>query len=496
MLLRRKWLIIVAVGVAVTVGVLLSTLSTKVYAATAEIVVGTQGGGETETVATHVEILKSEPVAVEVSRQLGEAAQVVSAIRIKPKAGTRIIRITTESSERGVARRAANTFAGVYIENRRLAAVNGVQETGRVLLQRVQQAKAQLDDIDSRMAAAGRTAAELQALRNQRDTIAAQHALFQQRYDQSVNAPPAVTNSVEVLREATVPSDPIRPRPVRNALLALVLGLLVGAAAAFMFEFFADRVKTIEDVERQANGKEILGTIPIDPEWVDTETTRLVTLEPDSAASDAYRSLSTSLQFIGMRRPLRTLLFTSPMSGEGASTTLANLAVTLARSGRRVVCVDCDLRRPRLHEFFGLPTTIGFTSVLLGDHPMSVSLQTVPLPDGASLRLLASGPLPPDPDDLFGTARVAELLTAVSADADVVLIDAPALLAAGDAAALATRVAGVVVVATADLTAGRDLNRALDMLDNAGANALGIVLNGVSDPGEDARYESPREVPA
>ena len=263
-----------------------------------------------------------------------------------------------------------------------------------------------------------------------------------------------------------------------------------------MFEFLDDKIKNIEDLRRQSRGNEILGTVPALADWDDTEIARLVTVErPSSASADAYRTLSTGLQFVSVRQPLRTILVVSPMSSEGATTTLANLAVALAHSGRRVICVDCDLRHPRLHDFFGLPATTGFTSVLLGDQPMSLSLQTVPLTSAGSLRLLAAGPLPPNPAELLATSRVAELLTAVTADADVVLIDAPALMYVDDAVALSTRVGGVVVVATTGLTGRRDLGRALDLLDDAGAVTIGLVLNGTHADGDGAFNFEPRADP-
>ncbi|MBA3652979.1 MAG: CpsD/CapB family tyrosine-protein kinase, partial [Actinobacteria bacterium] len=242
-----------------------------------------------------------------------------------------------------------------------------------------------------------------------------------------------------------------------------------------------DTVKTVEDIERHAHGKGILGTIPAVTDWRNRDTARLVTIEdPTAPISEAYRSVRTSLQFIGLRQPLRTLMVTSPMAAEGKTTTLANLAVTLARSGRRVICIDCDLRRPRLHSFFGLSPTTGFTSVLLGDSPLSASLQNVDVTGGGSLRLLASGPLPPNPAELLGTSRVNELLAAVAADADIVLVDAPPLLPITDAVVLSSRVDGVVLVATAQVTSRRHLGRATQLLDQAGAETVGVVFNGAT----------------
>ncbi len=150
----------------------------------------------------------------------------------------------------------------------------------------------------------------------------------------------------------------------------------------------------------------------------------------------------------------------------------------MALSGRRVTVVDCDLRRPRVHEFFGLSNEVGFTSVLLGDAPLSSALQRVVLPDGATMQLLASGPLPPNPAELLGTSRVNELLAALRAESDFVLIDAPPVLPVTDAVVLSARVDGVLMVATAKVTGRRHLAQAIRTFDAADTNLLGVVVNG------------------
>ena len=140
--------------------------------------------------------------------------------------------------------------------------------------------------------------------------------------------------------------------------------------------------------------------------------------------------------------------------------------------------LDCDLRRPRIPEFFGLSNAVGFTSVLLGDHPLSQALQEATLPNGTTIHLLASGPLPPNPAELLGTARVNELLAALKADNDFVLIDAPPVLPVTDAIVLSSRVDGVLLVATAKVTGRRDLTAALHAFEAADAPLLGVVVNG------------------
>lgn len=498
---RRKWLIVLAVVLSVLTSILLSWRATRVYAANADVLL-TASVDESPfsddgrltldptLVETQVQVLKSRPVVEEARDRLGSKASKLSGIVVEQIGRTKVLRVRVESSSPAVAAEAANTFAEVYVEQRRTAAIDSALEVAKQLLQKAQEAKTQLEQLDARIAAVkgGRipNPAELQNLETQRNAAANQYTAFQEKYDQVQVDAQLRRGGVEVLARAAVPSTPFSPAPVRNAVLALLLGLLVGVGGAFAVEFLDDTVRSTDDVDRHARGVPILATIPAVTEWKNREKTKLISVEdPTSTGSEAYRSLRTSLQFIGLRRPLRTILVTSPMASEGKTTTLANLAVTLARAGRRVVCVDCDLRRPRLNEFFGRPNSIGFTSVLLGDQPLSSALQTVAEIAGGSLRLLASGPLPPNPAELLGTARATELLAALAAEADFVLLDAPPLLPITDAVVLSSQADGVLLVATSQVTSRRHLSRAVDLLQQAEADTIGIVLNGV---GSEAGY--------
>lgn len=201
----------------------------------------------------------------------------------------------------------------------------------------------------------------------------------------------------------------------------------------------------------------------------------LVTLaHPRSAAAEAYRTLRTNIRFSSADRPAKTILFTSPGQQEGKSTTLANLAVIAAQAGSRVVVVDCDLRRPSLHEIFGAPNTAGFTDLLLHDAPAALPTQEGPI-DG--LRVLTSGPLPPNPAELLSLDRVDALLSTLSQDADLVLLDSPPAAAVADASILAPRVDGVVLVVDATRTRREHARRAKEQLERVNARILGVVIN-------------------
>lgn len=196
---------------------------------------------------------------------------------------------------------------------------------------------------------------------------------------------------------------------------------------------------------------------------------------PRSAAAEAYRTLSTNIQFSSLDRDLRTLLVTSVGPDEGKSIVLANLAITMAESGRRVVTVDCDLRRPSLHEIFGLADQPGLTTMMLNES-LAPPLQSTPY---ANVSLVAAGPLPPNPAELISSERFARVLAAVGAEADLVLVDAPPVSAVADATILATRVDGVLLVVDSGRTRRDPGRRAADQLQRVGARVLGAVLTNV-----------------
>jgi len=209
----------------------------------------------------------------------------------------------------------------------------------------------------------------------------------------------------------------------------------------------------------------------------------LITLvNPRSAVAEAYRTLRTNIQFSSLDEPLRTLLVASASADEGKSTTLANLAVTFAQAGRRTILVDSDLRRPSLHAIFGTANDQGLTTMLLQDDAPAPLIET-PI---EGLRLLPSGPIPPNPSELLASRRLEGAIARLRDDADLVLFDSPPALAVSDAAVLSRRVDGVVLVVRAGTTRREHAARARQVLERAGARLLGVVLTNASV--EDAVY--------
>jgi len=206
---------------------------------------------------------------------------------------------------------------------------------------------------------------------------------------------------------------------------------------------------------------------------------QLITVsEPRSPISEAYRTLRTNLDFAGLDRTLQTLVVTSAGVGEGKSTTLANLAVVTAQAGQMVILVDADLRRPSLHGIFGLANDFGLTTMMMDE----AALASPPLQETGieGLTLLASGPLPPNPAELMGSRRMGEVIAALSQRAAHVFFDTPPVVAVTDAAVLATKVDGVLLVISAGTTRREYARSAVQRLQQINARLVGTVLTNVS----------------
>ncbi len=197
--------------------------------------------------------------------------------------------------------------------------------------------------------------------------------------------------------------------------------------------------------------------------------------DPRSPAAEAYRALRTNIQFSSLDRTLHTLLATSTAPDEGKSTTIANLAVTMAQAEQRVILVDCDLRRPSLHSVFGVPNEHGLTSMMLQESE-NIPLQPTEVP---GLLLLPSGPPPPRPADILGSKRMEAVIAALREQADIVLFDTPPVNAVTDAAVLATKVDGVLLIFRSGTTRRDRAREARRLLDKVNANIVGVVLTDV-----------------
>lgn len=217
----------------------------------------------------------------------------------------------------------------------------------------------------------------------------------------------------------------------------------------------------------------------------DRSNTLITITNPRSPISEAYRTLRTNLEFSSLDKPIRSMVVTSAAPEEGKSTTLANLAVTIAQSGKKVILVDCDLRRPSLNHIFNARGSAGFTDMMRDDAMMTKPpLQETNVPN---LRLLTSGTLPPNPSELLASRRMSDVIAALQQQADVILFDAPPVVAVTDAAVLASKVDAVLLVVSAGKTKREHARKARALLEKVNARLIGTVLNNVK--GETSLYQ-------
>jgi len=210
----------------------------------------------------------------------------------------------------------------------------------------------------------------------------------------------------------------------------------------------------------------------------DNHRASLVTeADPRSAASEAYRTLRTNIQFAGLDQPCRCVVITSATAGEGKTTSVANFGVVSAQAGSRVCLVDSDLRRPTLHRIFGLDNTHGLTTALIEGSSLAEVARPTRVPH---LSLVSSGPLPPNPAELVGSKRMRELLEGAATTFDLVLCDSPPVIAVADGVALAAQCDGVILIVRAGLVSHDVIRRAVGQIQSVKGKILGVLLNDVN----------------
>ena len=313
------------------------------------------------------------------------------------------------------------------------------------------------------------------------------YLMLREKYEENRIAEVGQLGSVREIDRAKPPKEPIKPKKKMNLILGLIVGLGLGVGITFFREYLDNSVKTIEDLEQMNLG--VLGSIPfISSQSVGKNNgkigeitlieSRLIThFAPKSPVSEAYRSLRTNIQFAKADKKVKTALVTSSVPGEGKSTTVANLAITFAQMGAKTLLIDADLRRPVLHGIFGCSRNEGLTNVLVGRSTLEEAIHQTRI---EGLNLLVSGTLPPNPSELLNSKVMIKLVEKVASVYDFVLFDTPPVIAVTDAAVLATKVDGVVLIVKSGETSREVIERSRMLLDKVNANLLGVLVNGVN----------------
>jgi tyrosine-protein kinase Etk/Wzc len=357
--------------------------------------------------------------------------------------------------------------------------------------QREQRAKTELDRALSQANSEGQAETKLITLKRALESNRGLLDTYTQRQkEQELAISGGRPNNIKISNRAVAPSVPSGPQRYRNIIVGMLISLAAGIGLAFLIDYLDDSVRTSDDVSRHLG----LPTLALIPHHNQSESrklslvpkngsstfvsTALIALEErNSPTAEAYRHLRTSLLFSSAGKPPQTILVTSSQPAEGKTTTAINTAITLAQSDVDVVIIDCDLRRPRLHSHFGLDNTQGLTNYLSGEKSTDNMIKScAELP---RLKIITSGPIPPNPAELLSSNEMKNLLQFLSGRFKHVIIDSPPAISFTDATILSTLVDGVVLVAMTGKSSIHLMRQFKLRLANIGARIYGVVLNGI-----------------
>jgi succinoglycan biosynthesis transport protein ExoP len=483
---RRKWIILLCAILAPASAVGFSLTQEKRYEASADVLLSRQNLAaaltntddplaaqdperlaETQVnVARVPRVLARTLVAADVSdRTLNDLLE-NSSVSAKPTADILVFRVTDAIP--GVARRLANEYALQFTQYRRIL------DTADLKLAR-REVQTEIEELEGRGQADSQLYANLVEKEQELGTLEALQ-----------------TSNAHLLRRSGEARQ-VQPRPVRNGLTALALGLLLGIGFALLRDALDTRVRTADDIAEELN-LPLLARISEPPRRVRRQGGLVMREEPSSSLAEAFRVLRTNVEFANIGRGARTIMVTSALEGEGKSTTAANLAFAFARQSKRVALVELDLRRPSLARVVGLDEGPGLTDVAVDWTRLDEAIASVTLSDGSSPRrngatnghavvggkldVLVAGSLPPNPGEFVGTQGVREVLKELRERYDLVLIDSPPLLNVGDTRTLAAEVDALLLVVRLRVARKPTLAELRRTLESLPATPLGFVLAG------------------
>ncbi|MDA8237821.1 MAG: polysaccharide biosynthesis tyrosine autokinase [Chloroflexi bacterium] len=489
----RSWLWLFAVGVLLAGGTayVVSSALPKVYKAQVTLLVGQSRSSSSvdyndllasqRISQTYANLATTGPILAQVIADAGLQVtpdEFRDAVTAEAARDSTLVTVTVQDGDPQRAADLANAIAAqmiaasgtVYGKNSQVEGFISSQTEATQL--QIEETQAEIDRLT---ALPLRTSAQDQQLA----ALNVQVATLRQSYAALVQLSGSSANALTVVDPATPPREPSSPRVLLSTLLAALVGLLIALGIAYTLEYLDDTVKSSEDVEA-ATGLATLGTvIKMKGDGGRSEIYRLATLlYPRGPAAEAYRTLRTNLEFAAVDEPVRTLLVTSSIPGEGKTTTASNLAVAFAQAGRRVILLDADLRKPGVHKVFDLPNVAGLTSLLRTD---DVAIDdVVQATEEERLQVITTGLLPPNPAELLGSNRMKTILERLVAAADLVIVDSPPLQAVTDAAILSAITDGTLLVIDAERTRRGAAGHGREALAKADARVLGVALNRIS----------------
>ncbi len=493
-LFRSQWIILVLMSLLAAAAAFgASQLITPVYRSSTTLLVDV--GGATDNVdlnnirtsellaRTYVELLESrdilEKVIIELELPLSVNA-LKGAISASPIGNTQLVRVQVEDTNPQRASDIANAVAQALIDDvyddetaPYIASEQNLSERLDDFDEQIESIQAQLDSLARET---GSSAVSERARLDQilSDANAARTVILREYEDIRVKKNEATSNLQQV-EEAIPARSPIRPRISQNTILGLFLGLIAAAALILGRELLDDTVHDPERLSRQI-GIPILGRILN----FDADNERLITLhKPRAPQAENFRSVRLNLDYASPDEELRSILITSAAPSEGKSTLASNLAIVMAQGGKRTVLIDGDMRRPKVHRIFDVPNMVGLSNLFLPSaNGATDSISPTAI---ENLFVVSSGPLPPNPSELFYSRRAGEIIQNTEKVSDMVIVDTPPIATMTDAAAIARHVDGVVLAVRFGQTKQRVLDQALEALQQVNARILGLVITDIGN---------------
>jgi non-specific protein-tyrosine kinase len=486
---RWTWLIILAAIVAGGAAYLVGVNTSPMYRASARMLIeaapslsGTANEyaqilGIERMATTYVQMMQTQPVLQETAERLN-LDRIEATIRVTAISGTQLMAVTVEDTDPQRAANIANTIGDVFITYNNERQSQRYAESIANYEQRLETLSDQLEELETTIQNLGEP--ETATLQSQLSQLETQKRQLENNYAQTFNNLETVrvetarqSNRLTLIEPAIAPRSPFQPQIWNNTLLAAVVGAVLGLGLAFAIEYLDDTIKTPDQVAADTGLSTLAAIADIK---APTQAARLVThLTPRAPISEAYRVMRTNLSFSAIDGGLRSMIITSASPSEGKSTTAANLAVVMAQAGKQVILVDADLRRPSLHKIFETTNNQGLTTALLdSDMPVAAHIQATIAP---GLRLMTSGPLPPNPAELLNSHRMQAIIAELKNESDVVIFDMPPSLSVADAAILAPQVDGCALVLEVGKTRRDAFMQAAELLNKNGAQIYGVVMN-------------------